>query len=275
MADRSQPAAARPATHPAPAASSKAARLHYIAESVREHGFVTVDALATDLSVSRMTIHRDLDELQVQNILRKVRGGASAQRTTTFESDFEYRANAMLVEKRAIARVAAQLAGDGDVVIVGESSTAAQVVPHLRLLENVTVMTNFLPVIDEVSSDPAVSLIALGGMFDARYQSFLGLMCEQALGEVHADVLFASSSALLGVDVFHQDEPVVKVKRAMLRASRTRVLMLDHTKLGHGALHRVGPVSDFTHVVVDAGSDRDAVAQIEETGVTVIVAEVA
>jgi DeoR/GlpR family transcriptional regulator of sugar metabolism len=30
-----------------------------------------------------MTIHRDLDELEQQGILRNVRGGATAQRTTS------------------------------------------------------------------------------------------------------------------------------------------------------------------------------------------------
>jgi len=250
---------------------TKAARLHHIAESVREHGFVTVDVLAAELGVSRMTIHRDLDELQARSVLRKVRGGASAERTTTFESDFEYRANALLAEKRAIARVAATFANDGDVVVVGDSSTTSHVVPYLLDLENVTIITNFLPVMETVSRASGVSLIALGGQFHPQYRSFLGLLCEQALADLYADIMFASSSALLGTEVFHQDEPVVKVKQAMMRASRTRVLMLDHTKLGHGALHRVGPVTEFTHVVVDERADSDQVAQIRDAGVEVLV----
>lgn len=251
---------------------TKGARLHYITETVREHGFISVDALVDALGVSRMTVHRDLDELQATSVLRKVRGGASAERTTTFESDFEYRANAVLAEKRAIAEVAVQFAGDGDVVVVGDSSTTSHVVPHLAKLENITVITNFLPVMEAVARLPRVSLIGLGGQFHPQYRSFLGLLCEQALANLYADVLFASSSALLGTEVFHQDEPVVKVKQAMMRTARTRVLLLDHTKLGHGALHRVGPVTDFTHVVVDAAADPDAIARIRDAGVDVTVA---
>lgn len=256
-----------------PGSRGKAARLHHIRESVRQLGFVTVDALAAELRVSRMTIHRDLDELQNDRVLRKVRGGASAERTTNFESDFEYRANEMLAEKRAIARAAAVFANDGDVVVIGDSSTTSHVVPHLLKLENVTVVSNFLPVIDMVGQAHGASLIALGGQYHARYRSFLGLLCEQALKNLHADVLFASSSALMGTEVFHQDELIVKVKQVMLRSSRTRVLMLDNTKLGHGALHRVGPVTDFTHVVVDEQADPQAVAQIRDTGVDVIIAK--
>lgn len=252
--------------------NSKASRLHHITESVRSAGFVSVDALTAELGVSRMTIHRDLDELQGGRVLRKVRGGASAERTTTFESDFSYRASAVLAEKKAIARAAAQFASDGDVVVIGDASTTSHVVPHLEHLENLTVVTNFLPVMDVVSKLQGASLIGLGGQFHPEYQAFLGLLCEQSLENLYADVLFASSSALLGTEVFHQDEPVVKVKQAMMRASKTRVLLLDHTKLGHGALHRVGPVTDFQVVVVDDKADPDQVALIRDAGVEVVIA---
>jgi DeoR/GlpR family transcriptional regulator of sugar metabolism len=250
---------------------SKVARLHHITETVRQQGFVAVDALAETLGVSRMTVHRDLDDLERARVLRKVRGGASVERTTTYESDFDHRANARLEEKETIAAAAAALANDGDVVVVDDSSTTTHVIQHLRKLEGITVVSNSLPVIDEVTREPGLNLIALGGQFRPRYQCFLGLLCERSLADLYADILFASSSAILGTDVFHQDEPVVKAKQAMMRASRRRVLLVDHTKLGRGALHRVGSVADFTDVVVDEHSDPVLLDAIREAGVNVIV----
>jgi DeoR/GlpR family transcriptional regulator of sugar metabolism len=251
---------------------SKAARLSFITDAVHNDGFVTVDDLADALGVSRMTVHRDLDELQTANVLRKVRGGASGQRTTAFENDFQSRASARLTEKRAVAQVAAGLASEGDVVVVDDSSTAGELVPHLLELKPLTVITNFLAVIEKIRGIAGVSLIGLGGEYDSRYHSFLGAQCEQALADLHADVLFASSSALLGTDVFHQDQRVVGVKQAMMRASRRRVLMMDHSKVGHGALHRVGSVSEFTHVVLDSATRPEDVRLVEESGVEVLVA---
>ncbi|SFN50098.1 DeoR/GlpR family DNA-binding transcription regulator [Mycetocola miduiensis] len=253
---------------------SKVARLHHITEMVRNQGFVAVDILAETLDVSRMTIHRDLDDLERSRVLRKVRGGASVERTSTFESDFDYRANALLREKQFIAAAAAALANDGDVVVVDDSSTTTHVIQHLRNLEGITVVSNSLPVIEEVTREPGLNLITLGGQFRPRYQCFLGLLCEKSLADLYADILFASSSAVLGTDVFHQDEPVVKAKQAMMRASRRRVLMVDHTKLGRGALHRVGSVADFTDVVVDERGDPSLLDAIRETGVNVIVVPV-
>ncbi|MFD1717224.1 DeoR/GlpR family DNA-binding transcription regulator [Georgenia deserti] len=255
-------------------ARAKATRLKRIADAVRLEGFISVDTLSQDLGVSRMTVHRDLDELEKARVLRKVRGGASAERSTTFESDFQYRANAALREKKAVAHAAAALASDGDVVVIGDSSTTSHVVPDLAALTNVTVVTNFLPVMESVAREARLELISLGGQFNPEHRAFVGLLCEQALSTLYADVLFASSSALLGSDVYHQFEPIVKVKQAMIRSSRTRVLLLDHTKLGRGALHRVGPVSDFTHVVVDDQADPEQLAPVRDAGVEVIVAPV-
>jgi len=251
---------------------SKSARLAFMADTVNRDGAVTVEVLANQLEVSRMTVHRDLDELQRRGVLRKVRGGASAHRSAQFESDLPFRSMSAVREKQAMARTAAVLASEGDVVIVDDSTTALEVVPHLVRRAPITVITNFLLVIQAVEGRPDTSLIALGGEYIPRYRAFLGRVCELALYELYADVLFASSSALQGLDVYHQDQRVVAVKRAMMRASRRRVLMMDHTKIGHGALHRLGSVAEFTHVVVDAEVDDATVKGLSDAGVEVLVA---
>lgn len=123
---------------------------------------MTVDALAAELDVSRMTVHRDLDELQKSGVLRKVRGGASAQRSATFESDLPYRMRTALAEKRAIARAAAELAGEGDVVIIDDSTSAMEVLPHLGGRVPMTIITNFMPVMEALTDNPDMTLIGLG-----------------------------------------------------------------------------------------------------------------
>ena len=55
-------------------------RLDAILKAI-EVGETDVDGLAARFGVSKMTIHRDLDELEQGGLLRKVRGGASIQST--------------------------------------------------------------------------------------------------------------------------------------------------------------------------------------------------
>ncbi|MBC7724783.1 MAG: DeoR/GlpR transcriptional regulator [Burkholderiaceae bacterium] len=255
-----------------PAGATREQRLTFVTELINREGFVGVDALAEVLGLSRMTVHRDLDQLQRDGVLRKVRGGASAHRSTKFESGVPFRSNQAVEQKRQIARAAADLASPGDVIILDASTTALEVLPHLLTQLPLTVITNFWTVLEKLEGKPDVNLVGLGGDYVHQYRAFLGVVCEKALGELYADVLFASVSALRGLDVYHQDQRIVSVKRAMMRSAGVRVLLLDHTKVGHGSLHRLGSVTEFTHVVVDTLVDAAVVDEIREAGVEVIVA---
>jgi DeoR/GlpR family transcriptional regulator of sugar metabolism len=83
-------------------------------------------------------------------------------------------------------------------------------------------------------------LICLGGDYVTRYQAFLGIVCEQAIASVYADVLLASCSAVPGSSTYHQDQQIVAGKRAMIRPAPTRLLLLDSSKVGVGALYEPG-----------------------------------
>ncbi|MFV0253196.1 MAG: DeoR/GlpR family DNA-binding transcription regulator [Beutenbergiaceae bacterium] len=252
----------------------RAQRQRSIADLVRARGFVSVEELVGELGVSRMTIHRDLDELVGRQEIQRVRGGASAERSATFESDFSAREIECRAEKLAIARTAATLINEGDALILGDSSTVALIAEHMAAFDQLTVITNSAPVLDAVANADGVHLVCLGGDFDRRHRAFLGLLCEQALTSLHADTLFVSSSALMGGSVMHQDERIVRVKQAMMRAAATKVLLLDHTKIGAGAVHKVASTVDFDYVIVDDRTDPGHVAELRDLGVTVLVAPV-
>ena len=78
-----------------------------------EAGTASVEDLSLRFGVSKMTVHRDLDDLEQAGLLRKVHGGASIQSSPQFESDFRYREKIATVEKRRIAEYAAGLVEPG------------------------------------------------------------------------------------------------------------------------------------------------------------------
>jgi len=251
---------------------SKPTRLEYINETVQAEGFVSVDDLSQALHVSKMTVHRDLDELQRQGSLRKIRGGASAYRSTQFESDLEFRVKAAISEKQRIAAAGAQFTEPGDVVILDDSTTVLQILPFLEERTPLTIITNFLPALNKLSDHPSIKVLGLGGQYVPRYAAFLGMVCEQNLQNLFADVSFISTSSLRNGQVYHQDQQVLAAKKAMLRASSRRVLLMDHTKIGQPALYKLGDINDFDYIVVDAKADESEIAQLRESGTNVIVA---
>src|SRR6478735_5079397 len=100
-------------------------RQQLIVNLLVENKTVDLDDLATRFAVSKMTIHRDLDDLEQAGVLRKVRGGATIDAGTQFESDFRFRELQETHVKRAIAEAAADLVEPGMTVMINDGSMAS------------------------------------------------------------------------------------------------------------------------------------------------------
>jgi DeoR/GlpR family transcriptional regulator of sugar metabolism len=252
--------------------TTRNARQDQIADHVLREGSVSASQLAETFGVSLMTVHRDLDELERQGVVRKYRGGVSAQPSSVFESNVAYRLRTARAEKAAIARVARTLVEPGMAVMLDDSTTTLGVAELLPDAAPLTVITNFLQVINAVSQVEGVRLIALGGEYYPTHDSFLGVPCIEAIESLHADVLLTSTSAASGGLTYHQEQEIVLVKRAMMRSATRKVLLMDHTKLGGTALHQLAPLTDFDDLVVDAGTPADVLRALRDQQVNVHVA---
>jgi DeoR/GlpR family transcriptional regulator of sugar metabolism len=238
-----------------------------IMDVLLEAGAATVDDLSIRFGVSKMTIHRDLDELEAGGLLRKVRGGASIESSAQFESDFRYRQTLAADEKDRIAAAAAQMIEPGQTIIIDDGSTAAGVARHLSDFRPLTVITNNLTVITEVAGAPGVSLIAVGGHYSKKFHGFFGIACEEALRALRADVAFISSSAIHGASAFHQNQEVVQSKRLMIAAAEQRYLLADHSKFGRPALHFVADLASFDAVFTGRSPESAHRAALRTAGV--------
>lgn len=261
---------------PSTRASGHAHRRFEIAEFVKAKGMARIDELADQFGVSTMTIHRDLDHLHDKGMLRKVRSGAEAPPSEAFERNIELRKALNLAEKQAVARTGfAWAAGriDMQAVALDDSTTALHVLPTLLQHVPLTVVTNFLPAINELSTEPRVRLNAIGGDFVPEFSSFLGPQSTRALRDMHYDVLFMSVPAVSRGMCFHPSSPAAELKRAFMESAELCVLLIDHTKVARRAIHRICDLVVFDAVVVDAGIDPEERQRLEDGGANVVIAE--
>lgn len=218
---------------------------------VRSSGIVSVEALAADLGVSPSTIRRDLQCLDADGALRRVRGGAGS--IADAGTAFDEVATMASVEKDRIARRAAGLVRDGDVLLLDIGTTTARLATHLRH-RRVTVITSSLAVVDALRDAECVELLVLGGILRRNYLSFVGMLTEQALREVRAHRLFLGTSGIRA-DGRVMDSTLVEVpvKQAMLAAAEQTVVLADGGKFpGTGLLPVCGPDAVDVLVTDDA-----------------------
>lgn len=236
-------------------------RRHDIVELLVEAGTVSLDDLARQFGVSQMTIHRDLDALEGEGLLRKVRGGATIEASGQFESDFRYRSRMAAEEKRQIARYAADFIEPGTSVMVDDGSTSQMLLPFMIEKRPLTVITNNLALISGLAGQSGIDLISLGGNYSRKFNGFFGVLTEKALEGLRADTALLSSSAIAGQLAFHQDQEVLGVKRRMIASAARRFLMVDHQKFGRTALHLLADLKTFDGVITtEALSDDKAQA---------------
>lgn len=239
-------------------------RREQIAAIVLANAATSARDLATRFAVSPMTIHRDLDELERRGVLRKTRGGATAQPSSLFESNVRYRLTSATREKEALAHYALTLIEPGQAVLLDDATTTLALARLLPELVPLTVITNYLATIQALHASPGIRLIALGGEYFPSHDSFTGIVCEGSIAALRADIFLMSTSAVSNGAAYHQEQEIVAVKRAMLRAAARRVLLIDHGKLGKTALHRLADLSEFDLIVVDDGVDAAGLRVLED-----------
>jgi DeoR/GlpR family transcriptional regulator of sugar metabolism len=234
-----------------------------------ELGAVDLDDLSQRFDVSKMTIHRDLDDLENLGLLRKIRGGATIESGTQFEADFRYRLLQNVDVKRAIANKAAAIVEPGMTVLINDGTTAGMMADALASVRPLTVITNNLAAINTLTDVQGINLIALGGTYSRKFNGFFGLMTEESLSRLRVDIAFLSTPAVTGMTCYHMDESVTRCKRAMISAGAKVVLLADGRKFGRTALHQLADMSAFqTLVTLDLAPEH--AAPLIEAGIEIL-----
>ncbi|SFO66903.1 transcriptional regulator, DeoR family [Cohaesibacter marisflavi] len=230
-------------------------RRQQILSMVQSQKTVQLDHLAKELGVSRMTVHRDLDLLESRGLLRKERGGATAESSLLFESNFHFRSQTDESIKKELAQAAAELVEPGSAIMLDDSTTTLMMCDHLEQIENITVITNSLAVCERLRGSSNVQLIVTGGNYSDTHKSFSGLICEQALSQLRSDWVFMSASSVIDNRLFHQDQEIVRVKRALMAASERKALLLTSRKFKTRALTQFADLTEFDKVFIDRQLD--------------------
>lgn len=244
-----------------------AQRRELILDAVRSGRSAQVVELAERFSVSEMTVRRDLARLALEGKLRRVHGGAVRDRG---EPPFAAIAVERLAEKRRIGQAAAGLVADGQTIMVDIGTTTLQLARQLHG-RRLTVITSNLAVVEELLPDAEIELVVLGGVVRRNYRSLVGVLAEDALRQLSADIAFLGASGVRD-DLSVMDTTMVEVpiKRGMISASRRAVLLVDSAKFRmHGSV-RICGADELDAVVTDATMEEPGVPALVRAGVDVV-----
>jgi DeoR/GlpR family transcriptional regulator of sugar metabolism len=250
----------------------KSARQTQIRRLVEENGQISVTELNQLLEVSEATIRRDLEQLADQGWLKRTHGGAVRIEPAPVEPPIKQRMTENAAEKARIGRLAAGLVREGDTIFLGSGSTVQAMIPYLLELNELTVITNSLPVINQMART-TVELIVIGGMFRTSEQSMVGHVAEQAIREFRADHTFMG---IPSIDIVHgltsDFLPEAVTDRAILDIAPHCVIVADYSKFNRVSSVFLVPVTSANTVVTDDKTPASTILEMREMGVEVLIA---
>ena len=175
---------------------SKEERYAQILEILRTRNNVTVNYLAKKLYVSPSTIRRDYQVLQTRGLLRHSYGKATLNYGEALGLPIELRQRDMPAAKLKIGRAAAELVQNNDIIYIDSSSTALCMIEHLERFNCLTVITNCLTTLQQLSYYNNITVYTLGGMLMSKSRAFTGQLAIDTLSHLHIDKCFFSTTGL-------------------------------------------------------------------------------
>ncbi|MFF4699193.1 DeoR/GlpR family DNA-binding transcription regulator [Streptomyces chattanoogensis] len=256
-----------------------------ILDEVRRRGGVRVNELTRKLSVSDMTVRRDLDALARQGMVEKVHGGAvPVGEPSAHEPGFEAKSGLELSAKEAIAKAAAQMAAPGSAIALAGGTTAYALAQQLLEVPDLTVVTNSVRVADVFYNAQraaasgggpltgAATVVLTGGVRTPS-DTLVGPVADAAIRSLHFDVLFLGVHGIsveAGLSTPNLAE--AETNRHFVRSARRVVVVADHTKWGTVGLSSFASLDEVDVLVTDAGLAAGARAEFAELPPELVVA---
>lgn len=238
-----------------------------ILDELRRHGWVRVSALTDLLSVSDMTIRRDLDALAAAGLVEKVHGGATlVEEHSTDEPGFEAKSFRARVEKEAVAERAAQLVRPGTAIGLTAGTTTWALARRLVEVPALTVVTNSIRVADVFhQAGRADQTVVLTGGIRTPSDALVGPVAVAAVRALHLDLLFMGVHGMDPAAGFTTPNLMeAETNQALAAAARRLAVVADHSKWGVVGLASIVRLDKADVLVTDdllAEPAREALAE--------------
>jgi DeoR family transcriptional regulator, glycerol-3-phosphate regulon repressor len=225
-----------------------------IVERVEQQGFVTIDALARDFSVSTQTVRREIIRLDELGLLKRFHGGAG-RRGSGIRLSYETKQTLEHDLKQRIGIVAAREIQPGQSVFLDVGTSAEATAQALLERGVITVITPSATNARILAANPNIQIILTGGRLIGSDLSMAGPIALRTVSGYRFDHAIIACS---GIDqtgaVLDFDADKIALKQCALQLATHKILIADSTKFTRTALMEIGRLDDFDLLVTDSDS---------------------
>ena len=224
-----------------------------ISEFVKEKKYASIDEIMEKFQLSRSTVRRTLIAMEEKKLLKRVRGGAEAieEVDAILPMDFQEVFNANKEDKIIIAKKAASLIQDNDVIFIDSGSTCFYMIDYIKAKE-ITVVTNGIMHIQKLMAK-GINTYILGGYAKPEKNLIMGEDMVNKISVMNFDKAFLGT---MGIDARSGFTTMMledgEVKKAVIKSSDKCYILADKSKFNVRKFYTYG---DFTEATIITNSE--------------------
>lgn len=229
---------------------NKNERYAEITNILKRTSFATVEYLSEEIHISPSSIRRDLTMLEAQGLVRRTHGGVSLVISENLNIPFAMRMKANVSEKKAMAKKAAALVHEGDVVFLDASSTDMFVAVELVKKRGITVVSNSIAILHHLAGFHTKAICVGGALSAEDRNAIVGGDALRTLEDLRADIAFIAPQAIdKSGNLFDCYREEVEVVRKMLSCAKLKVGLCDSSKLGKVSTYKQCSIGELDALI--------------------------
>lgn len=228
-----------------------------IMELLKLQGKISIQEIIEATGCSEATARRDLDYLEKSGQLIRTIGGAAVQdgglkQVPSSEIPFADKRYFQLQGKEQIAKEAASLVEEGDIVCLTGGTTTYLIAKQLKHMHHITIVTNAVNIAAELADAEGVQVVVIGGVMRAKSYELTGPLAESVISKINVTKMFLGVD---GVSLEHgftmHSELEARIAQLLIERSNHVYAVFDDSKQQRSALFTIVPLADVTGVITN------------------------
>ncbi len=248
------------------------ARQEKILEIIRQKGKTTVKELCDTFGMSIVTIRNDLTFLEEEGLILRIHGGAIAvqEKDEGLILPFDVREERNFEAKQKIAKAAAELVNDGEVIFIDGGTTASEMRYYLADKKDVTIITPSIVMTYWLAVTTNLSIYVLNGFFKRDSYSTVGTPALDLMPHWNLSKAFFGAAGFTiaeGLSDLHTG--YVEQKRIIVQKAKTRIGLVDSSKWGTLSLGSFAAPDEIDMLITDKNTPAEEIEKARQIGIEI------
>lgn len=230
---------------------SKIERQRTILNLLTDKTSITLMELENYLDCSRITIQRDLVELENKGLLNRVHGGATLKNFDLANYGHDKRLLIQSDKKKKIAKKVISLI-KSDMYIFMDASSTSYFLSEQIFPDNVRVVTSGIDTFLNLQKNKNIQVVLTGGRINPLNRTLVGPEAISIIKQFHFNIAFFSADSIIkNKGVYSSDEEAAAVASAGIEHSNKRILLFDSSKVHIHGGSKVCDLDVVDNIVTD------------------------